>query len=66
VREARKAAALFPGQVEVIRLDAMGSEADAYGIITTPLIVVGEQIASAGRVIPASKLEALIQTELGG
>ena len=39
--QARKAAEQFSGQVEVVKLDAMGLEADAYGIMSTPLIVVG-------------------------
>jgi hypothetical protein len=37
-REARTAAGEFPGQVQVIKLDAMGPEADAYGIMSTPLM----------------------------
>jgi thiol-disulfide isomerase/thioredoxin len=36
--EAQKAAAQFPGQVEVVKLDALGPEAEAYGIVSTPLL----------------------------
>lgn len=63
--EARKAAGQFPGQVEVVKLDALGPEADAYGIITTPLIVVGEQVVGRGKVVPADKLVPTIKTQLG-
>lgn len=62
--EARKAAEQFPGQVEVVKLDALGPEADAYGIISTPMVVVGEQIVGRGRVVPADKLVPIIKTAL--
>ena len=43
-REARKAAERFPDQVEVLHLDALGPEAQAYGLMVTPVIVVGEDV----------------------
>jgi hypothetical protein len=64
--EARRAAESFPGEVEVVKLDAMGPEADAYGLIITPLIVVGDQVAGRGKVVPAAKLVTLIANQLGG
>jgi hypothetical protein len=63
--EARKAAGQFPGQVEVVKLDALGPEADAYGIVATPMIVVGEQVVGRGRVVPADKLVPIIKDALG-
>ena len=36
-REALKAAENFPGQVEVVHLDALGPEAQAYGLMVTPV-----------------------------
>lgn len=64
-REARKAAERFPGRVEVVKLDALGQEAEAFGLMVTPMVVVGEQVAGAGRVVPADKLAQMIQAQLG-
>jgi len=64
--EARRAAESFPGEVEVVKLDAMGSEADAYGLMLTPMVVVGNQVAGRGKVVPAAKLVTLIADQLGG
>ena len=65
-QEARKATEQFPGQVEVVNLDALGPEAEAYGIMLTPVVVVGDEVASAGRVLPADKLLPIIRKALGG
>jgi protein-disulfide isomerase len=65
-QQARRAAEQFPGQVEVFKLDAMGPEADAYGIISTPLIVVGDEVVGRGKVIPAKRLTEIIVRKLGG
>jgi hypothetical protein len=59
-RQARAAAEQFPGQVEVVKLDAMGPEADAYGIVSTPLVVVGDEVVGRGKVVPAKRLAAVI------
>jgi thiol-disulfide isomerase/thioredoxin len=64
--EAQKAAAQFPGQVEVIKLDALGPEAEAYGILSTPLVVVGDEVVGMGRVVPAPRLVATLQDRLEG
>ena len=64
--EAQKAAAQFPGQVEVIKLDVLGPEADAYGIVSTPLVVVGDEVVGMGRVVPAPKLVATLKDRLEG
>jgi len=64
--EAQKAAAQFPGQVEVIKLDALGPEAEAYGILSTPLVVVGDEVVGMGRVVPAPKLVATLKDRLEG
>lgn len=60
-REARKAAEQFPGQVEVVHLDALGPEAARYGLMVTPVVVVGEQVVSTGNVMPAAKLIPIVQ-----
>jgi thiol-disulfide isomerase/thioredoxin len=64
--EAQKAAAQFPGQVEVIKLDALGPEAEAYGILSTPLVVVGDEVVGMGRVVPAPRLVATLKDRLEG
>jgi protein-disulfide isomerase len=63
-REALKAAEQFPGQVEVHKLDALGPEADAYGLIVTPTVVVNDVVVSSGRVMPARDLEKHIRSAL--
>lgn len=63
-REARKAAEQFPGQVEVVHLDALGPEAAQYGLMVTPVIVVGEEVVSTGRVLPAPKLKPFIEAAI--
>ena len=63
-REALKAAKGFPGQVEVVHLDALGPEAQAYGLMVTPVIVVGEEVVSTGKVLPAPRLVPIIEQAL--
>ncbi len=64
--QARLAAERFPGQVEVVHLDALGPEAGAYGLVVTPLVVVGEQVVGSGKVVPAERLAAVIAKQLEG
>jgi len=64
--QAQKATAQFPGQVEVVKLDALGPEAESYGLMTTPLVVVGDQVVGAGKVVSAGKLAAIVREKLGG
>lgn len=63
-REALKAAAKFPGEVEVVHLDALGPEAQAYGLMVTPVIVVGEEVVATGKVVPAPRLIPMIEQAL--
>jgi hypothetical protein len=63
-REALKAAAKFPGEVEVVHLDALGPEAQAYGLMVTPVIVVGEEVVATGKVLPAPRLIPIIEQAL--
>jgi hypothetical protein len=65
-REALKAAERFPDQVEVVKLDALGPEAADFGVMVTPLVVVGDQVVGTGRVVPAPKLIPIIEKALGG
>ena len=38
----------------------------SYGIMMTPMIVVGDEVVGSGRVIPADRLAAVIEQKLGG
>ena len=64
--QAEKAAERFPDQVIVVKLDALGPEAELYGLMTTPLVIVGDEVIGAGKVVPAAKLIASIERKLGG
>ncbi len=63
-REARKAAEKFPGQVEVVHLDALGSEAQRYGLMVTPVVVIGDEVVSSGKVVPAPRLIPMVEQAL--
>ena len=65
-REALKAAERFPGRVQVVKLDGLGPEAEPYGLMTTPLVDVDDEVAGSGRVVPAGRLASIITTKLGG
>lgn len=65
-KQAQKAAEQLPDQVEVIHLDALGPEADQYGLITTPLVVVDDEVVGKGKIVPAKKLAAIIEQKIGG
>ena len=62
--QARKAAAQFPDQVEVLKLDAMGPEAEAYGMMMTPLVVIDDEVIGTGKVVPEKKLIEIIKIKL--
>lgn len=64
--QARLAAERFSGRVEVVHLDALGPEAETYGLVLTPMVVVGDEVAGSGKVVPADKLAAIIAKKLEG
>jgi len=65
-REARKAARQFPGQIEVVKLGALGPEAEPYGLMVTPTVVIDDEIIGTGKVVPADRLADYIRGVLGG
>lgn len=65
-REALKAAAKYPGQVQVVKLDALGPEASEIGVVMTPTVVVGKEVLPAGKIVLADQLETYIRRALGG
>ena len=64
-REALKAADQFPGKVEVLKVDALGPEAEPYGLMVPPTLAVNGKIVASGRIMPADKLAAYLK-KLGG
>ncbi len=65
-KQAKRAADQFPGLVEVVKLDALGPEAESFGLMVTPMVIVGDEIVGTGKVVPAAKLVPIIQKQLGG
>jgi disulfide oxidoreductase YuzD len=63
-REALKAAKEVPGQVEVVHLDALGPEAQKYGLMITPVVVLGEEVVATGKAVPAPRLVTMIERVL--
>ncbi len=65
-KEAEKAAEQFPGQVQVVKMDALSPEAERYGLIITPTVIVNEQVVGSGKIVPADQLVAQIKQIIGG
>ena len=65
-REAQAAAERFPGRVQVCKLDALGPEAEPYGLMVTPTIVIDDEVVATGKVLTADQLAPIIQSKLGG
>jgi len=65
-QEAQKAAGRFPGQVDVLKLDALGPEADKYAMMVTPTVVVNDQVVGSGKIVSADQLVAYVNKILGG
>lgn len=65
-QEAQKAAARFPGQVQVLKRDALGPEAERYGMMVTPTIVINGALVANGKILSSEQLLPLIQRALGG
>ena len=65
-KRAQNAAAKFPGKVEVIKLDALSTDGDKYGVMTTPTVVVNERVVGAGRLLSETELADIIEKEMEG
>jgi len=48
----------------VVKLDVMGDEAQQYGLVTTPLVVVGDEVVGRGKVVPAAQLVPILEKHL--
>ena len=62
---AAEISARYPGQVAVNIILANSPEADEYGVVLPPTVIVGDFIVAAGSVPRASAFEAIIRGELG-
>lgn len=51
----------YPGQIEFQKLDVLDPEADRYGVVMTPTVVVNNTIISAHRAPRPERLEPLIR-----
>lgn len=60
-RTLRKLAAKLGLSVEVHKYDILSPEADQYGIILTPTIILNKQIISSGKALSDAKLEQLLR-----
>ncbi len=65
-REAQKAADRFPGQVRVVHVDALGPEAEAFGMVVTPAVAIDGTLIASGKVVPADVLARHIEQALRG
>ena len=60
------AAKVFPGEEIRITLVTNGTpEAQAFGIITTPVLIINQKIYSMGKPVIAEKVQSWIRKELG-
>ena len=65
-RIVEEAAKVFPAeQIKVTVLTNGTPEAKAFGIITTPVVIINQKIYSMGKPVIAEKVESWIRKELG-
>ena len=58
-------AAKYPGQLAVNVIPANSPEADEFGVVLPPTVIVGDFIVAAGKVPVESGLAKLVAKELG-
>ena len=64
-KEARKAADLFPGKVEVQHLYMMTAEFGMYKDMVPPIIMINYELVTTGKVTPADHLVPILKRILG-
>ena len=65
-RIAAEAATKFPGEEIKLELLTSGTpEAQVFGILTTPVVILNKKIYSMGKPVIAEKVESWIRKELG-
>jgi hypothetical protein len=60
-KEAQKAVLAFPGKVSVEHLDMMTAEFGQYNGMVPPILIIGNELISTGKVIPESQLKEIIE-----
>jgi hypothetical protein len=64
-KEARKAAAQFPGKVDIQHLDMMTAEFGQYKGMVPPIIMINYELVTTGKVTPADHLVSILKRILG-
>ena len=65
-QEVRKLESKFPGQIRVLKVDAMHPEAEQYGVVVTPMVVIDDEVVARGKILTADQLERHIRKAFGG
>lgn len=55
----------YPGRIDFRKFPADAPEADRYGVVMPPMVIVDDFIACAGNVPRESALERLVSEQLG-
>ncbi len=63
-RIARRLAERHPGRVVVRKHDVLSPEADSYGVMMTPTVVVNGEVVASGKGLSANRLEQLLARHL--
>jgi len=63
-RIARRIAERHPGRVVVRKHDVLSDEADRYGVMMTPTVVVNGEVVASGKGLSANRLEQLLERHL--
>ena len=64
-RIARRIAERHPGRVVVRKYDILSDEADRYGVMMTPTVIVDGEVVASGKGLSANRLEQLLERHLG-
>jgi DNA-binding transcriptional MerR regulator len=64
-RIARRLAERHPGRVVVRKYDVLSPEADRYGVMMTPTVIVNGEVVASGKGLAANRLEQLLERHLG-
>lgn len=65
-RTARRVALSYPGQVTVRKLPIDAPETRAYGALTPPAVIVGNEVVSEGQGVSEKRLDQIVQRHLEG
>ena len=60
-RSVEEVAKEYGGKVGVVKFSALSEEADKYGILTTPAVVINDQVAFSGKVPTKEELKRAIE-----